>query len=210
VNAPRLLLAVVAVLLALVLQTAVLTQVSWVSWQGVVPNLVLLVVVAVGLVGGSQTAMTLGFGAGLLLDLAPPADHVAGRWALALVLAGWVAGRVRSESTRPSDLPSLRGPATGRGMGPRAGREGRGAALLHTVATVAGCSFLASSVFAVTGLVLRDPASGVAELFPVVAAGVVLDVAAALVLVPLVGLVLHRRDRSGDPDRRRDRDRVLA
>ena len=30
----------------------------------------------------------LGFVAGVLLDLAPPADHVAGRWALALVVVG--------------------------------------------------------------------------------------------------------------------------
>ncbi len=36
---------------------------------------------------------------GLLLDLAPPADHVAGRWALALLLAGYVAGRVRQDTT---------------------------------------------------------------------------------------------------------------
>jgi hypothetical protein len=30
----------------------------------------------------------LGFVAGLLLDLVPPADHEAGRWALALVVVG--------------------------------------------------------------------------------------------------------------------------
>ena len=38
--------------------------------------------------------MVLGFGGGLLLDLVPPADHVAGRWALALLVAGYLSGRV--------------------------------------------------------------------------------------------------------------------
>ena len=42
--------------------------------------------------------MTLGFFGGLLVDLAPPADHVAGRWALALVVAGYLAGRVRQDA----------------------------------------------------------------------------------------------------------------
>ena len=58
------------------------------------PNLCLLVVVAAALTRGPQFAAVLGFGAGLALDLAPPADHIAGRWALALVVVGYVAGRV--------------------------------------------------------------------------------------------------------------------
>ena len=47
----------------------------------------------------------LGFAAGLLLDLAPPADHVAGRWALALVLVGYLAGRVRQDVRRQPRSP---------------------------------------------------------------------------------------------------------
>ena len=50
------------------------------------------------LVRGPQFAAVLGFFAGLLLDLAPPADHVAGRWALALVVVGYVAGRMRQDA----------------------------------------------------------------------------------------------------------------
>ena len=61
------------------------------------PNLVLLVVVAAALTRGPQFAAVLGFVAGVLLDLAPPADHIAGRWALALVVVGYVAGRVRQD-----------------------------------------------------------------------------------------------------------------
>ena len=37
---------------------------------------------------GPQVGAVVGFCAGLLVDLAPPADHVAGRWALALVVVG--------------------------------------------------------------------------------------------------------------------------
>ena len=59
------------------------------------PNLCLLVVVAAALTVEAPFALLLGFTAGLTLDLAPPADHVAGRWALALVLVGYLAGRVR-------------------------------------------------------------------------------------------------------------------
>ena len=72
--------------------------------QGVVPDLVLLVVVAAGLAYGSELGLVLGFGAGLLLDLAPPADHYAGRWALALMVVGLrrrAARRPRAPAGRP-------------------------------------------------------------------------------------------------------------
>lgn len=151
--------AVVAVALALVLQVTVF---SHVAWEGVVPNLVLLVVVATGLVRGAQPAMVLGFVAGVLLDLAPPADHVAGRWALALVVVGYVAGRVRQD-VRPT--------------------------VGSVVATVAASSFVGTSVFALTGIVLQDPALGVGDLLQVIAIGVVWDVLLTpFVLPPLMTL----------------------
>lgn len=152
----RALIALAATLLALVLQV---TFFSHLSWAGVVPNLCLLVVVGAGLVRGSEFAMVLGFGAGLLLDLAPPADHLAGRWALALVIVGYVAGRVRQD---------LRPTAT------------------SVVATVAACSFVGTSVFALTGLVLSDPSLGVGELLQVVAIALVWDVLLTPFVLPLV------------------------
>lgn len=167
----RVLLAVVAVSVALVLQVSVFSEVSW---QGVVPNLVLLVVVAAGLVRGSQFAMLLGFGAGVLLDLAPPADHVAGRWALALVVVGYVAGRVALD-IRPTV----------------------GAAL----ATVAASSFLGTSIFALSGLLLRDPPLTVPDLLQVVAISVVWDV----VLAPFVLPPVMRLFQLVQPDRGRVR-----
>jgi rod shape-determining protein MreD len=152
---PRALAALFAVSVALVLQASLF---SHLAVQGVVPDLVLLVVVATALTHGSEVGLVLGFGAGLLLDLAPPADHYAGRWALALMAVGYVAGRLASTGhPRTSEwLP-----------------------------VAAAASFVGTSVFALTGLVLRDPAVGVGELLRVEVVTLVWDVALALVVVPL-------------------------
>jgi rod shape-determining protein MreD len=158
----RVLGATVALTVALVLQVSVFRHFAW---HGVVPNLVLLVVVGAALVQGAQFAMVLGFVSGVLLDLAPPADHVAGRWALALLVVGYVAGRV---------APDVRASA--------------GA----VVATVAACSFLGTSVFALSGLVLRDPAVGIPDVLQVIVGAVVFDVLVTPLVLPLV-MGLFRR-----------------
>jgi rod shape-determining protein MreD len=150
----------IAVSLALVLQLSVF---SHLSWHGVVPNLVLLVVVGAALVRGAQFAMVLGFAAGVLLDLVPPADHVAGRWALALLLVGYVAGRV-ARDTRFDAKP----------------------AALVAVATVGASSFLGTSVFALSGVLLRDPALAVPDLLQVIAVAVVWDVLLTPLVLPAV------------------------
>lgn len=148
-----------AVLLALLLQVSLAPHLAW---QGVVPNLVLLVVVAAALTRGPQFAMVLGFAAGALLDLAPPADHTAGRWALALVVVGYVAGRVRSEASPTATT---------------------------VVSTVAASSFVATSLFAMTGLLLGELSVGVGELLLVVGLAVVWDVVLTpFVLPPLMAM----------------------
>ena len=83
--------------------------------NGVVPNLALIVVVAAAIARGPAFGATIGFLAGMLLDLAPPADHVAGRWALAFVLI--------ADSRRPGAADARRSPLAG-------------------LATVAVCSFV--------------------------------------------------------------------
>ncbi len=83
--------AVRALLFTALLLAAVVLQVTffgYFSYDGVVPNLVLLLVVAAGLTRGPELAAVLGFVGGMAIDLVPPADHVAGRWALALVVVG--------------------------------------------------------------------------------------------------------------------------
>jgi len=156
VSGPRIALAAALVTLAVVLQTRVLDAFAW---HGIVPDLALLVVVGAALVRGGEFGMVTGFAAGLVLDLAPPADHLAGRWALALLVVGYVAGRVRQDA-RPGTTPSA----------------------TTVMATVAACSFVGSSVFALTGVVLRDPAVGVGELLQAIAISLVWD----LLLAPLV------------------------
>ncbi|RYU13089.1 rod shape-determining protein MreD [Nocardioides iriomotensis] len=150
--------AVRAAILAVVVTLAVVLQVagfSLLSIHGVVPNLALLVVVAAALVRGPDFAAVLGFLAGLAVDLAPPADHVAGRWALALVVVGYVAGRVRQDA---------------------------GSSPVAALVTVAASSFIGTSVFALSGMVLQDPAVPVAEALTVIPLAVGYD----LLLTPFV------------------------
>jgi rod shape-determining protein MreD len=150
------------VLVALVLQVAVFPHVAW---DGIVPNFCLLVVVAAALVRGPGFAATLGFFAGLALDLAPPADHVAGRWALALVVVGYVAGLMRQD-TRSSATT--------------------------VVATVAASSFIGTSVYALSGVVLGDAVAGGGDLLRVIVVALLWDVLLTPLVLPGVMRLLTR------------------
>ena len=158
----RTLVAFLLVSLALVLQVSLFPHFAW---QGVVPNLCLLVVVGAALTRGPQTAVLLGFLAGVALDLAPPADHVAGRWALALVVVGYVAGRVRQD-VKPTAVA--------------------------VVGTVAASSFIGTSVFAITGLILQDPVLDVGQLLQVIVVAVVWDVLLTPFVLPPVMTLFYR------------------
>ena len=156
------LVAFAIVSLALVLQVSLFPHLAW---HGIVPNLCLLVVVGAALTRGPQFAMVLGFAAGVALDLAPPADHLAGRWALALVVVGYVAGRVR-QGTRQDSRPST----------------------TTVLATVAASSFVGTSVFALSGIVLGDPIA-IPELLEVIVVALFWDVLLTpLVLPPVMSL----------------------
>jgi rod shape-determining protein MreD len=156
------LLAVVAVIFAVVLQVSLFPHLAW---QGVVPNLALLVVVGAALVRGPQFAAVLGFAAGVLIDLAPPADHVAGRWALALVVVGYLAGRIRQD-IKPNAWA--------------------------VVGAVAASSFVGTSVFALSGLLLRDPVVPVSEMLEVILVAVVWDVLLTPFVLPPVMAMFRR------------------
>lgn len=154
--------AVRALVLTLVITLAVVLQTSlfpYLSYDGVVPNLALLVVVAAALARGPEFAAVLGFLSGLAIDLAPPADHVVGRWALALVLVGYLAGRVRHDA---------------------------GSSAVAAVVAVAACSFVGTSVFVLGGMLLRDPGVPVAEALTVVPVAVVYDVLLTPFVLPLM------------------------
>jgi rod shape-determining protein MreD len=156
-------LAVVAV----VLQVAVFPHLAW---EGIVPNFCLLVVVAAALVRGPAFAATLGFFAGLLLDLAPPADHVAGRWALALVVVGYVAGLMRQDTRTPATT---------------------------VVATVAASSFVGTSVYALSGIVLGDSVAGFADVVRVILVALLWDVLLTPLVLPGVMRLLTRLEPAG-------------
>ncbi|MET7856677.1 rod shape-determining protein MreD [Streptomyces sp. NPDC005318] len=93
----RTLLSTALVVIALVVQVSVLARLQL---PGAVPDLLLLVVLGLAFVYGHVAGALIGFGAGLLADLAPPADHAAGRYALVLCVIGYVAGLVRPENGR--------------------------------------------------------------------------------------------------------------
>ncbi len=155
----RWIVAFAAVVVALVVQVTLFPHLAW---HGIVPNLCLLVVVAAALTVEPPFALVLGFAAGLTLDLAPPADHLAGRWALALTVAAFLAARVRQD-VQPTALA--------------------------VVGTVASASFVATSLFALSGVLLADPALSVAGLLEVVLVAVVWDVLLTpFVLPPLMKL----------------------
>lgn len=157
----------IVIALAVVLQVAVF---NLFAVNGVVPNLALIVVVAASVSRGPQFGAVVGFVAGMLLDLAPPADHVAGRWALAFVLVAILAGRVRADVQRS----------------PIAG-----------LATIAVCSFVATSIFALSGLVLGDHAVPVGEMMQVIGIALLWDVACAPLLLPGL-MALFERTRSAE------------
>jgi rod shape-determining protein MreD len=80
-------------LIALVLQVAVVNRAPLPGAAG--PDLVLLTVTALGAMLGPMTGLIAGFCGGLALDVAPPAGHLAGEYALVFCLAGYACGRMR-------------------------------------------------------------------------------------------------------------------
>jgi rod shape-determining protein MreD len=82
---------------ALLLQ---LTLVDRLPLPGGAPDLVLLVVVALGLTGGPVAGMLTGFWAGLALDVAPPAGYLVGEHALVFCLVGYGCGRLSGMTDR--------------------------------------------------------------------------------------------------------------
>ncbi|GMA85728.1 hypothetical protein GCM10025868_09780 [Angustibacter aerolatus] len=98
----RVVLAAGLIVLAQVLDVAVLAR--W-SLPGASPDLTLLVVVALALLGGSRVGACAGLCAGLLADLVPPATGLLGLTAVGYGLAGAVAGRWHRPGARSAVLP---------------------------------------------------------------------------------------------------------
>jgi rod shape-determining protein MreD len=97
-SASRILLSVTLILTAAVLQATVVNRLPL---PGAGPDLVLLVVIGLGLVVAPTAAASIGFGAGLLVDLMPPTSTEVGRWALVLCVVGYLAGQIELDVRRP-------------------------------------------------------------------------------------------------------------
>ena len=112
----RILLSSSLIVVALVLQVSVLARLHL---PGAVPDLLLLTVLGLALVYGHVGGALVGFAAGLLADLAPPADHAAGRYALVLCVIGYLAGLVKPETGQVKSAASAKRVAMPFGAGPR-------------------------------------------------------------------------------------------
>ena len=133
--------------------------------EGVAPDLALLLVIGAALVRGPTYAALVGFAAGLVLDLAPPADHTAGRWAISLVLVGFLTGMARPDAD---------------------------VSVIGKVVMVAAGAFIGTSVFALTGLILNDPGVSISSVFDVVPKAVAYDIVITPLVLPLVLLAMRQ------------------
>lgn len=160
----RILLSSTLVVVALVVQVTVLARLQL---PGAVPDLVLLTVLGLALVYGHVSGALIGFGAGLLSDLAPPADHAAGRYALVLCVTGYLAGLAKPDTGR---LRSATGP------------------MAVVVAAAIGSTLLYAGVGALVG----DTAARHVGLVGLLFTAVVYDLVLAPFTVPLI-MALARR-----------------
>ena len=88
----RALISCAVVLVALIAQLTIINRLALPGGAG--PDLVLLAVVALAFTGGPVPGMVTGFLAGLALDVAPPASHTIGQYALVFCLVGYACGRL--------------------------------------------------------------------------------------------------------------------
>ena len=160
----RILLSTVLVVVALVLQVSVFARLGL---PGAVPDLMLLVVIGLALVYGPKGGCLVGFGAGLLADLAPPSDHAVGRYALVLCVLGYAAGLLRPES-------------------------GQIRSVLTPLLVVAAAAFAATLLYAGVGALVGDSAARHVGVGSLLVTSVIYDVLLAPFVVPAV-MALARR-----------------
>ena len=161
ITQPRLLVAIAATLSALILQVTLLARLGL---PGATPDLLLVVVLALGMAGGPASGAVMGFAAGLLIDLAPPAAGSLGQTAAVYAIAGYLAGNVVLEPGRPE------------------------LAAMLTIAGLAGAVVIALPVLS---WLLGSPQAAWSEIPFLFATQALYAAVLAMVIVPLVG-VLYR------------------
>jgi rod shape-determining protein MreD len=161
------LLTTALVFTALILQAAVVNRLPL---PGGRPDLPVIVVVALALVGGPSYGAVIGFAVGLAADVLPPADHTLGRLALAYAIVGYLAGLVEDVEER---------------------------SVLTTVAVVGIASAVAVILFAGIGALVGDSRITAAAVTRSLGATVIYDVVLAPFVVPLVSGAVRRTQPSG-------------
>jgi len=158
---------------AAVLLTGLMLQVAVVNRLGLPgghPDLVVLCVIALALVGGPEAGALVGFAAGLAADIVPPADHTIGRLALAYALVGYAAGLLEDVEER---------------------------SVLTTVVVVVIGSGVAVVLYAGVGALTGDPRITATAVAHSLAATVLYDVLLAPFVVPLVSGIARRAEPAG-------------
>ncbi|GAA0991452.1 MULTISPECIES: rod shape-determining protein MreD [Nocardiopsidaceae] len=142
------------------------------------PDLVVAAVVAVALTTSPAAAAACGFGAGLAMDLLPPAEHAVGRYALVLCLAAYLVALLRRNTGAPGAVGS---------------RTSGWAAVGATAATALGVG----AGYAAVGLLMGDQHMTPAA----VGTGVGVGAALTVLVAPLVTLpVLWVRETLADSE----------
>jgi rod shape-determining protein MreD len=90
-------------LVAILIQLIILDNLRLPGGAG--PDLVLLTVLALAACAGPVEGMLGGFTAGLMLDVAPPASHLVGQYALVFCLVGYAAGAIGADPDQSAWLP---------------------------------------------------------------------------------------------------------
>jgi rod shape-determining protein MreD len=163
----RVLLAVVTVLTALLLQFDIINRLHLPLGH---PDLLVLSLVAIAVVSGPTWGTALGFAAGLAADVVPPANHTAGRLAMAYALVGYAAGLLEDVEER---------------------------SVVTTVLVVAVASATVVLLFAGVGALLGDPRVDASRVARSLSATVLYDVVLAPFVVPLVSGAARRAEPAG-------------
>ncbi len=154
----------VLILLGLVLQVSVFGRLQL---PGATPDVLMLVVIGLAMVYGPTGGCLVGFAAGLLADVAPPADHAIGRYALVLCLMGYAAGLLRGEHGRQRSV---------------------GGALV----LVGGAAVVSTLLYALVGALVGDTAARHVGLTGLVLSALLYDLLLAPFVVPVVMLAARR------------------
>lgn len=175
----------VTLLIAVLVQVAVVNRAPLPGASG--PDIVLLTVTALGAMLGPMTGLVAGFCGGLVLDVAPPAGHLAGAYALVFCLAGYACGRMRDFADPMEEH-----------------------ATTTTVTVMAIGAAGGEAMKAVLGLMVSDPDATGPAIKHVLPGAILYDLLFSPFVLWLTAMAVGRPARPNAPDPHRTRPRTAA